>query len=47
MVKALAVIIAVTKPSHDSAEAVADSDLTSKRWSATNPPAKINNIPAN
>jgi hypothetical protein len=32
MVKVLAVVIAVTKPNHASAEAVADSDLTSKRY---------------
>ena len=42
------VSIAATNPSYASAEAVVpDSDFTSNRWSATNPPAKINNIPAN
>jgi hypothetical protein len=41
------VSIAATNPSYASAEAVPDSDFTSNRKSATNPPAKTNITPAN
>ena len=49
MVNELAVSIAVTKPNHASAEATVlpDSDRESNLKRATNPPSKINNIPAN
>ena len=41
------VSIAATNPSYASAEAVPDSDPTSNRKRATNPPAKTNITPAN